>query len=89
MTKYGDGVPRWGCVLALVVFLAWAPSLMAQSASTGALTGTVMDPSGAVVPNATVTATSLGTDQARTTMTGSDGSLQNRFVAPRKLSGEI
>jgi hypothetical protein len=55
---------------------------MAQSASTGALTGTVMDPSGAVVPNATVTATSLGTDQARTTMTGSDGSYKIGLLPP-------
>ncbi len=82
MAKYGRIVPRWGCVMALVVFLAGAPSLMAQSASTGALTGTVVDPSGAVVPNATVTATSLSTDQARTTMTGSDGSYKIGLLPP-------
>jgi len=30
---------------ALLVAMAWVPSLMAQSAGTGALTGTVTDPS--------------------------------------------
>src|SRR5260370_8359837 len=49
------------------------PSLMAQTASTGALTGTVKDPSGAVIPNATVTLTSIDTGQARTNRTGADG----------------
>ena len=50
-------------------------SLSAQTPGTGALTGTVKDPSGAVIPNATVTLTSVDTGQARTTMTGADGVL--------------
>src|SRR2546427_6077196 len=49
-------------------------SLMAQTAGTGALTGTIKDPSGAVVPNATVTLTSNDTGAARTTTTSADGS---------------
>jgi hypothetical protein len=47
--------------------------LSAQTAGTGALTGTIKDPSGAVVPNATVTLTSLDTGASRTSTTGADG----------------
>jgi hypothetical protein len=39
-------------------------SLKAQSAGTGALTGTVTDPTGAVVPAVTVVLTSAETNQA-------------------------
>jgi len=67
------------CALALSCFaLAFVsmlstPSLLGQTASTGALSGTLKDPSGAVIPNATVIATSVDTSQARTTTTGADG----------------
>src|SRR5438445_7714258 len=57
-------------------------SLMAQTAGTGALTGTVKDPSGAVIPNATVTATSVDTGQARTTMTWGDGVYHLSLLPP-------
>ena len=40
----------------ILLLAASAPSLIAQSAGTGALAGTVTDPTGAVVPNVTVTA---------------------------------
>jgi Carboxypeptidase regulatory-like domain len=45
----------------------------AQSAGTGAITGTLTDPQGRAVPNATVTATNAGTNQARTATTGGAG----------------
>ena len=50
-----------------------APSLMAQTAEMGALTGRVTDPSGAVVANVTVTATSVDNGQTRSATTGTDG----------------
>ncbi|HEX7362034.1 MAG TPA: carboxypeptidase regulatory-like domain-containing protein [Bryobacteraceae bacterium] len=43
------------------------------AAPTGTITGTVLDPSGAAVVGAKVTATNLGTGLARDTTTGSDG----------------
>ena len=46
---------------------------MAQTASTGAIKGTVSDASNAVVANATVVATNNGTAATRTITTGSDG----------------
>ena len=51
-----------------------APGLFSQTASTGAIKGTVTDPSGAVVPNVTVTATNNDTGATRTATTGADGS---------------
>ena len=49
----------WQFVVALLLTL-WIPSLMAQSAGTGALTGTVTDSTGAVVPGNSEVAISLG-----------------------------
>jgi hypothetical protein len=58
--------------LLLCFLLGRGSSLTAQTAGTGALIGTITDSTGAVVPNATVTATSVDTGQARTSTTGSD-----------------
>ncbi len=56
--------------------------LMAQSAGTGALTGTITDPSGAVVPNVAVTLTNTETSQARNTTTGADGVYKFALIPP-------
>jgi len=55
-----------------VLFLCVSPT-WAQSGTTGALTGTVTDPSGGVIVGASVTATNLGTGQERTVTTDSSG----------------
>jgi hypothetical protein len=69
--------------LALVVLsMALVPGLMGQTADTGALTGTLKDSSGAVVPNATVTATNIGTSQARTSTTEADGTYKFGLLPP-------
>ena len=60
-------------VLVLCLFVTVGPALKAQTAGTGALAGTVTDSTGAVVPNVTVTATSLDTGQVRTAKTAADG----------------
>src|SRR4029077_20974081 len=64
---------RNSSLLLVFLFVISFQTLNAQTAGTGALTGTVKDPSGAVIPNATVTLTSADTGQTRTTMTGGDG----------------
>ncbi len=70
-------------VALLAVLLAVAvPSLMAQSAGTSALAGTVTDPSGAAIPNATVTITNSATGQTRTTTTGTDGTYRFTLLPP-------
>jgi hypothetical protein len=58
------------CVLAVPF---GAASSFAQSASTGTITGTVLDPTGAVVVGATVTATDPASKQARSTTTNKSG----------------
>ena len=58
----------------LLVFVALAYSAFARS--TAAIQGTVEDPSGAVVPNATITVRNLGTGGERTAQTDAAGSYQ-------------
>ena len=73
----------WNLLFLLAaIALASAPSLLAQSAGTGALTGTVSDPSGAIVPNVTVTLTSTDTNQVRTATTGADGGYKFALLPP-------
>src|ERR1700722_13744402 len=67
--------------LCLALLVACTSPVWAQS-STGALTGTVTDPSGGVVTGATVTATNIGTGQARTTTTDSSGNYKFSLLNP-------
>lgn len=69
-------------VLPFSLFVTLVPSLAAQTSATGALSGTVTDASGAVVPNATVTATSLDTGQARNATAGADGTYRFTLLPP-------
>jgi hypothetical protein len=68
-------------LVALCLFVS-LPSLRAQSAGTGALTGTVTDTTGAVVPNVTVVLTSAETNQTRTVTTGADGVYRFALIPP-------
>ena len=69
-------------LLLLCICVLGVSSLLAQTPGTGALTGTVKDPSGGVIPNAAVTLTSLDTGQARTTRTGADGGYRFALLPP-------
>ena len=69
-------------VVSLALLSALVPSFMAQTGGTGALTGTITDASGAVVPNATVTAMSADTGQSRTATTGADGTYNLNLLPP-------
>ena len=61
-------------VLSFVVVLVLLASLPALAQKiTGDISGDVTDSSGAVVPNATVTADNLGTNQSRTITTSNSG----------------
>lgn len=68
---YEIGV-RFACLMLVVAASTFATFGQSQSA-TADLTGTVVDPAGAVVPGATVTAKNLGTGISRSTTTGDDG----------------
>ncbi|MBN1568052.1 MAG: carboxypeptidase regulatory-like domain-containing protein [Acidobacteria bacterium] len=84
---------HWMIVLSLFsVFAAsapWAPSVLAQSADTGALTGVIKDPSGAVVAGAKVTVTSIATAQSRSTLSGNDGSYKIVLLPPGKYKVNV
>ncbi|HKV06136.1 MAG TPA: carboxypeptidase-like regulatory domain-containing protein [Candidatus Acidoferrales bacterium] len=67
------------CFGALLLCVSLA---QAQSGGTGAISGTVTDPSGGSVANVTVTATNLGTNQARTAVTGTDGVYKFSLLTP-------
>src|SRR5438094_5214390 len=73
---------RLSILLVLAALMALPPSLLAQSAGTGALTGTVTDASGGVIPGVTVTLTSTDTNQTRDTITREDGSYRFALLPP-------
>ena len=54
-------------------FLSVAPAVLGQGITTGTITGAVVDPSGAAIPNSQVVATSNGQGTQRETTSGSAG----------------
>src|SRR5580698_2197109 len=71
---------RFAAALVCMI-LGFALTAMGQGASTfdtGTITGAVTDPSGAVIPHASVTITNTGTGSVTTAITGGDG----LFTAP-------
>jgi hypothetical protein len=72
----------------VVTFLA-VPSAKAQSTTDGAIGGTVTDPSGAVVPNATVSSRNLGTASSSSGITDSSGRYLLAHLQPGLYSLEI
>src|SRR5215469_18764950 len=65
-------LPGWTLpIFCLLISLLVVPSARAQGL--GSITGTVTDPVGAVIPNAKVTATEVGTGQSRTAVSDAQG----------------
>jgi len=76
--------------LALFVTLAAMSNLCpAQTASTGALSGTVTDQNGAVVAGAKVTATNEATAEARSAVSDADGSYRIPLLNPGRYRVEF
>src|ERR1017187_10198537 len=76
--SFGPAMKRCGSRLAVLLaafFVMFAAHALAQEAT---IVGTVTDPSGAAVPNATITVTNVETGQVRNLTSSSDG----QFVAP-------
>src|SRR5579872_7391426 len=69
-------------LITFALLSACAPILVAQSAGTGALAGTVTDPSRAVIPMVSVTLTNVDTNQARTAITAADGNYKFSLIPP-------
>ncbi len=71
-----------GILAVLVIAAVMAPSLMAQSLVSGDLTGTVTDPSGAVVSGAAVTLKSDATGATRNATTGPTAPIRFSLLPP-------
>jgi hypothetical protein len=71
MKKYFLPSMKFIAVLAAVV--VFGGQLLGQSSTTGGINGKVIDPQGAVLPNATVKLTNLGTQAERTVTTTGEG----------------
>lgn len=74
--------------LAVALFAILGASLLcttpsfAQSITTGDITGTVTDPTGAVIPGASLTLTNTQTNTSKQVTTGADGTYRFAFVNP-------
>jgi hypothetical protein len=70
--------------LAIAIFclLLSAGQIFAQSTVSGGITGKVTDPQGAIVPNATVTVTNVGTNKIDTAVTDADGGYRFSNLQP-------
>ena len=75
--------------LVLLVCLSFSSLLLGQTSATGGLTGTVTDPSDAIVQNATVTLTNPSTGQTRIETTGGDGAYRFALLPPGAYSVKI
>lgn len=82
MRRFYKGKAPLLLLASLAIALAFAPALSGQSLTTGAIIGTVTDPTGAVVPNAKVTATNMETSEKRTTTAGANGSYAVSQLVP-------
>jgi Carboxypeptidase regulatory-like domain len=76
-----SGPPR-AILFVIAGLMATTPSLLGQSAGTGALAGTITDPSGAAIPDVAVTLTNADTGQTRTATTGGSGAYRFALLPP-------
>ena len=77
--------PVSGMLRVVIIFLATV-AVHAQTSATGGISGTVREPSGAVLPNASVTVTSAATGFLRTLRTNDHGSFGVDLLSPGQYS---
>src|SRR5690242_3810945 len=82
---FGKSLTRYALLLSLLGLLT---TFTFAQGGTGELTGSVADPSGAVVANATVTLMNPGTGDKRTTITNAAGIYRFAAVTPGNYSLE-
>ena len=71
----------WRLLAAMALFLA-LPAVDAQTLTTGDITGTISDPTGAVVPGASVVLTNTDTGVSQNTTTSASGAYRFSFLPP-------
>jgi hypothetical protein len=76
-------------VLIALVALALPGVLLAQSLTQGAMSGTVSDPTGAIIPNATVKLTNLGKGYSTEAKSNAQGIYQFPLAEPGSYSIEV
>jgi len=93
MVRLAHGRNRFLVWSALAVTVAitflHAPYASSQSLTTGAISGVVTDPTGAVVPHATITATQLGTGAERSGTTQTDGAYTIPLLVPGQYDVKV
>src|SRR2546430_6702895 len=70
------------CFATLVLVAIWALSAMAQSTTTGAINGTVMNPNKEVVAGASASAKNMGTNKEATATTDDNGGFKITNLEP-------
>lgn len=75
--------------LTAVVFLILSTAAMAQTIVTGAVSGTITDPTGAVVSSATLTLASTGTGEASVMQSGTSGLYNFPLLKPGQYSLKV
>jgi hypothetical protein len=81
--------PSLRCAFAFLSILLLASVGFPQSASTGAIAGTITDPQGAVVSGASVTATDMTTGEKRTTISSGTGTYLLPLLPPSTYRVEV
>ena len=84
--------PRLGsfCLALLALFaFAAAPAVVAQSTTQGAISGTVMDPTGAVVPGASIALTNLATGYSQSLVSNASGYFNASLLEPGNYSVNV
>ena len=85
------------CMVTVLFFLlmvvaasaTWPSPAAAQSADTGALTGTITDPSGSIISGAEIEVTNISTAQTRTTLSGANGTYRIPLLPPGKYAVKV
>jgi hypothetical protein len=75
-------IPARRTLLRILAFVLCALPMRGQTANTGAIAGTVIDPTGALVPGAAVVVNSLATGEERDVTTNADGNFSVPFLTP-------
>ncbi len=89
MKRTAGGAFVVGLLFAMFLCFVKIPAARAQSTTDGAIGGTVTDPSGGVVPNATVVTENLGTGAKETGTTDGGGRYQIIHLQPGLYSLEV
>lgn len=88
-TKMTKNISIKFLAIAALCLLAGIGQVFAQSTVTGAITGKITDPQGAVVPNAAVTVTNTGTNSTVNVTATNDGSFRVTNLQPGIYSVEV